>query len=147
MSVITTIKVKHCVNGDTVNNGQNGWYTHFYQPQWSWAKVMFLQVSVILSTWGGGVSASGADPRGADTPLRTRHPPGPHPLWSKHPLETDTPPEQTPPRSRHTPPDQTPPRTKCTPWPPGSRLWHTVNKRLVRILLECILVSPLFWWQ
>ena len=24
--------------------------------------------------------------------------------------------------------------------PPGSRLWHTVNERLVRILLECILV-------
>ena len=42
-----------------------------------------------------------------------------------------TPPEQTPPRSRP-PPQQIP--------PPGSRLQHTVYERLVRILLECILV-------
>ena len=40
----------------------------------------------------------------------------------------DTPPEQTPPRTRHTPP------------PPRSILQHTVNERMVRILLECILV-------
>ena len=27
MSVITTVKVYHCANGDGVNNGQNGWQT------------------------------------------------------------------------------------------------------------------------
>ena len=62
----------------------------YYRPQRSWAKVMFLQASVILLT-GGGVSASvhagipppgsrpplGPDPPGADTPPGTRHPPPP----------------------------------------------------------------------
>ena len=28
--------------------------SHNYRPQWRWAKVMFLQASVILSTGGGG---------------------------------------------------------------------------------------------
>ena len=46
-------------------------------------------------------------------------------------------PEQTPPL-----PDQTHPPGTDTP--PGSRLQHTVNKRPVRILLECILALFLF---
>ena len=44
------------------------------------------------------------------------------------------PPEQTPP-----PPRADPPRSRQPPLP--SRLWHTVNERPVRILLECILVG------
>ena len=54
------------------------------------AKVMFLLVSVILLTGGGGMSEADPPP-GADTP-RVR-----------------------PPRSRHTPREQTPPGTKYTP--------------------------------
>ena len=65
-------------------------------------------------------------------PPRSRHPQSRHPR-SRHP------PEQTPgadtPLSRHLPLEQT---------PPGSRLWHTVNERPVRILLECILVVIIF---
>ena len=65
---------------------------YFYRPQRSWAKVMFLQASVILSTggrclpqWMLGYHPQGADtPPGADTPGR------------RHPQE-QTPPEQTPP--------------------------------------------------
>ena len=121
-----------------------------YQPQRSWAKVMFLQVSVILST-GGGESASvhagipppppweqtpweQTPPQGADTPPspRSRHPPD------------QTPPRSRPPwtRSRHPPPGAEPPRSRH---PLGrSWLWHTVNERPVRILLECILVDLKF---
>ena len=100
-------------------------HPHFYRPQRSWAKVMFLQACVCPQ--GGGVSASVH----AGMPLpRTRHPPGP-----------DTPPDQT-----HTPSgaDSPGPRTyPPTRHPPGSRLQHRVNERPVRILLECILVIPL----
>ena len=55
---------------------------HFYRPQRSWGKVMFLQVSVILLTGGAG---------GYLTPPQSTPP---------------SPLEQTPPRSRH-PPEQT----------------------------------------
>ena len=57
------------------------------------------------------------------------------PLGAYTPPPEQTPPwEQTPPQSRHPPPqEQTPP-------PHRSGLWHTVNERPVRILLECILV-------
>ena len=57
-----------------------------YRPQRSWAKVMFLQASVIMLT--GGVSASvhaGIHPPGSrhhpprQTPPQTRHPPGSRP--------------------------------------------------------------------
>ena len=72
--------------------------THFYRPQRSWGKVMFLHVSVILFT-GGGL------PQG---------------------ILGYPPPEQTPPL-----------REQCM-------LGDTGNKRAVRILLECILVSTYF---
>ena len=45
-----------------------------------------------------------------------------------------------PPLGRHHPPGQTPP---CTDTPLGSACWDTVNKRAVRIPLECILVDKL----
>ena len=75
------------------------------------AKVMFLLVSVILSTGGVYLSACWnttppeSRPPGADTPSGSRHP-----LGADIPLGADTP-------------------------------RHMVNERPVRILLECILVS------
>ena len=86
---------------------------------------MFLQAC--LSKGGRGVCLSAC----WDTPLQqtpqeqtpqTRHPPEQAPPW-----------EQTSPEQTHTP---------QTRHPPGSRLQHTVNEQPVRILLECILVTP-----
>ena len=101
-------------------------FTFFYRPQTKFAKVMFLQVSVILSTGGGGmrggyrgaacvVALGGAcmvAPGGACVVA-----PGGHAwlLWGA-----------------------------CVVAPGGGRAWFfrwdTVNERAVRILLECILV-------
>ena len=102
------------------------------------AGVIFLHLFVILFT--GGVSASlhaGILPRTRpppkQTPLEQTTPRGRHPRadtpCSRHsPTRADTP-----------PPEQTSPLEQ-TPPPVESRLWHTVNERPVRILLECILV-------
>ena len=66
--------------------------TYFYRPQRSWAKVMFLQVCVILFTRGGCLPQCmlgyHPHPQGADTP------------WSRHPPGADTPPEQKLPREQ-----------------------------------------------
>ena len=110
-------------------------YSQFsYRPQRSWAKVLFLQASVILLTVGClsqcmlGYTPLGADPP-RSRPPGSRHPPEADPLQAdppgSRPSGTDTP------RSRH------PPRSRP---PPGSRLQHTVYKWPVRIILECILV-------
>ena len=73
---------------------------NFYRSQRSWAKVMFLQASVILST-GGGVSASMhariPPPPGVDTPSSEQNPPGSRPLQSRHPPGADTPWSRRPP--------------------------------------------------
>ena len=87
---------------------------------------MFSQVSVCSQ--GGGVSpplhAGIHPPR-----TRGRHPPGP---------EADTP-RQTPPWADMHPPGQTrTPLGRHSPLP--SACWDTINKRGVRIPLECILV-------
>ena len=79
-------------------------------------KVMFLHVSVILST--GGVSRQ----REHTPQTRQGDPPG----------------RETPPGPGRPPGRETPPQTRQTP--PGSRLQHMVNEWLVHILLECILV-------
>ena len=114
---------------------------HFYRPQRSWVKVIFLQASVCPR--GGGVSAS---VHAGICPLKQTPPPSRHPPPRADPLDqAPTPPlEQTPPplwsrhpRTRHPPGPGTPPEQRT---PPGSRLHHTVNERPVRILLECILV-------
>ena len=99
-----------------------------YRPQRSWAKVMFLQASVILSTGGC--------------------------LWQVDPLGGRPPQDQTlapgtrPPRTRHPPWRQTAPGPDTLPGrqtpSPGSRLQHTVNERPVRILLKCILVNLIY---
>ena len=75
-----------------------------YRPQRSWAKIMFLQASVILSTKGVCLSACW------DTPPQ-----------EQTPLQEQTPQEQTPPRaetthSRHSPLEQTPPLGADPPW-------------------------------
>ena len=90
----------------------------YYLPQRSWAKVMFLQASVILSTRGGL----------------------PQCMLGYHSPQEQTP----PPLGADTPWDQTHPGTRLSP-PPGSRRQHMVNERPVRILLECILVSTYFY--
>ena len=99
-----------------------------YQPQLSWAKVMFLQMSVILSTRGVFASVhAGIPPPGADTPPKQTTPREQTPPWEQTPSS----PWSRPPWSRH-------PQSRHPP--PGSRLRHTVNERPVCILLECILV-------
>ena len=89
------------------------------------AKVMFLQVCVCPQE-GGRVSAS------VHAGMR---PPRSRPPWTRQ-----TPPDQADPfgtrqtrRTKQTPPDQAD--------PPGSTLQHMVYEQLVRILLECILVT------
>ena len=95
-------------------------FSSYYRPQRSSAKVMFLQAPVILLTGGGSASVHAGMP---PTPDQTRPPPRP---------------ATPPPRTRHTTPPASHPQTRHTP---GSRLQHTVNERTVRILLECILVK------
>ena len=74
----------------------------FYRPQRSWAKVMFLQASVIL-LMGGCLPHY---PR-EQTPPRSRHPPGADTPQEQTPHREQTLPlEQTPPRSRHPPPEE-----------------------------------------
>ena len=65
---------------------------YFYRPQRSWANVIFLQASVILST-GGGVCLSGC----WDTTPQEQTPP-----WEQTPRE-QTPPRADTHRSRHPP--------------------------------------------
>ena len=87
---------------------------HFYHPQRSWGKVMFLQVSVILLTGGRGIPhPPWADPLGVDTtptptpsrppsrqPPRSRHPHPPEQTpWSRHPPGADPPGADPPPRA------------------------------------------------
>ena len=82
----------------------------FYRLQRSWAKVMFLQASVILSTGGGSASVHAGIPHppGSDTPQEQTPPPQSRsPLGADPPHRADTPQDQTPHGSRH-PPDQTP---------------------------------------
>ena len=86
----------------------------FYRPQRSWAKVMFLQASVILLMGGVCLSACWDTPPWEQTSPRSRHnPPRSRPPGADTPLEQPPPradpPEQTPPRSRH-PQEQTPPK-------------------------------------
>ena len=101
------------------------WTSHYYSPQRSWGKVMFLQACVILFT-GGGVCISACwdttplcsrhlPPPGADTPPQSRQPPEQTHTPRAHPLGADT--------------------------PQQIMLGDTVNAWAVRILLECNLVG------
>ena len=102
----------------------------------------FCSRGVSLSQCMLGYTPRRADPPGADPP--SRHPPGSrHPPWGEQNLllgadtspEADTSREQTPPRSRHSPGSR-----HCLP-PVQCMLGDTGNKRVVCILLECILVD------
>ena len=64
------------------------WY--FYRPQRSCGMVMFLHLSVILST-GGGLCVWQTPP--GQTPPAGRHPLGRHPPWANTHLEQSHPPE------------------------------------------------------
>ena len=103
----------------------SSWFElNFYRPQRSWVKVMFLQVSVILSTGEEGVCLSAcwdASPPRADTPRSRHHPLDQAPLRSRHPsgADTHTPPPPRPgtPLGADTPRADTPHRPG-TPAPP-----------------------------
>ena len=75
----------------------------YYRPQRSWAKVMFLQASVILSTGGGEFCLSACWDTPGTRPPRT--PPGPHPP-EPDPPGPDTHPQ---PPGPEPPQEQTPP--------------------------------------
>ena len=111
-------------NVPIISSSDRSWHVIFTGRNEVGAKVMFLLMSVILLTGGVCLSA-----------CRDTIPPG-----SKHSPGANTPREQTPPRP-YTPQEQTPPPPPWSRPPSGSRLQHTVNERLVRILLECILVQ------
>ena len=92
-----------------------------YRPQRSWAKVMFLQASVILLT--GGVSASVH--AGIHPPWEQTLPPKADTPWSRQPPKADTPPSRPPeadtPQTRHPRPDPPeadthPPWDQTPPW-------------------------------
>ena len=94
--------------------------SNIYRPQRSCGKLKFLHLSVILFTVGGSATHTPQIPPG-------RQPLGKHPL-DRHPSDRHP--------SGQTPPGQTPPGRH----PLRSAFWNTVNKRAVRILLECISV-------
>ena len=115
-------------------------YCVYYRLQRSWAKVIFLHLSVILLTGGYLVWSQGG------YMVRSR---GVYLVWSRGGGCTwQTPPDQVPPLSRspqtrypptrYTLPDQVPPPDQVHP--PR----NTDNERPVRILLECILVECSF---
>ena len=103
----------------------------YYHPQTKFAKVMFLHMSVILSTRGeylGRYPLGPGNPPGQGTPPGTRYPPR-----TRYTLRT-----RYDPHKLGTPWDQVhPPLEQCMPGDTG-------NKRVVRILLECILVMIYF---
>ena len=119
-----------------------------YSPQGSCGKVMFLHVSVILST--GGVwqvdPLASRQPPWTDTPLAGRHHlAGRHPLAGRDPPCRQTPPGRKtpspPPAGRHPLAGRhLPGRHPLAGRYPPERLLQ----RVVRILLDCILVFIFF---
>ena len=104
-----------------------------YRPQRSWAKVMFLQASVILST-EEGVCLSASVQAGILLPPQEQTPPIADPTeqtppkadtpQSRHPPGAD-PPEQTPPPQEQTPPGADTPPEQTLPGPDTP--WHQVD--------------------
>ena len=109
----------------------------YYRPQWSCKGYVFT--GVCLSTWGDTCASVHAG---------SRHPPSRHPLRSDSPPSKHLPPQPSTPRAdtplradtllqADTPPDQ-------TPLPEQTHPERRPLLRMVRILLECILVFMLF---
>ena len=114
------------------------WHTIFTARKRSCGKVMFSHLSVSHFVHGRClplVQGSLPHPLGQTPPSQA--PPGRHPPGQKSPL--GRPPRQTP-SWKHTPPAQC--MLGYIPLP--SACWDTVNKRVVLIPLECILVVQTF---
>ena len=93
-----------------------------YRPQTRFPKVMLLHLSVSHSVHGGGEYLGRYPPGSGEVPGQVHPWAGTPPLWAG-----------TPPLWAGTPPSR-------YPHSPSSACWDTVNKRAVRILLECFLV-------
>ena len=103
----------------------------FYRPQRSWAKVMFLQASVILST--GGVCLSACWDARPPPPEQT-HPPGADTPLNQAPLTRHTP------RTRHPPPWASPPPSQeadASMWSMSGRYASYWNAFLFAIFFVC----------
>ena len=122
---MTVLKVLFTCGRRSPYQFQNFLMCAFYRPQTKFAKVMFLHVSVILST--GGMSA----------PLQ---------CWNTPPRPeagTSTPPPST--RGRYAPAPEAGTSWTRGRYPPVQcMLGDMGNKRVVRILLECNLFSHIF---
>ena len=119
-------------------------YIDYYRPQMKFVKVMFLHMSVILSTGGVCLSACWDIPAIRHPPRsrlpRTRHPPpqyqAPLTPGPGTQLEPGIPQGQAAPLGSRTHPGTSYPPEQCM-------LRDMVNERALCILLECNLVSGL----
>ena len=102
-------------------------FLHYYRPQQSCGKVMFLHLSVILSTGGACMPPHRACPPAMHASLPCT-PPATHAPCHAHPL------------AMHPPCNACPSATHA---PDLGILRDVVNEQAVRILLECILVCIL----
>ena len=102
---------------------------------------------VCHSVHRGGVVPGQLPPSGRYTPPSRYIPLGRYPQRVQLPPGRYTPPAGTPPGQVHTPGRYSPGRytpqvgTPSGRYPPGNACWDAVNKRSVRILLECTLVT------
>ena len=111
----------------------------FYRPQTKFAKVMFSQVSVCPQggrAWHACPPVTHVPPRHAHTPRYKC--PSRYACPLQHPWACMLPSPGYPCPSRHAPPGHTCHPQACLP--PWRILWDAFNERVVRILLECILV-------
>ena len=110
---------------------------NYYRPQTKFAKVMFSQLSINHSVHGGRGYLGRYPPWAGTPPGRYTTP------WAGTPPTGTPPPGQVNPQAgtplgMYTPGQVHPPPGRYTP--PGNACRDTVNKRAVRIPLECILV-------
>ena len=151
----------------TLNTSKiNTLYFDHYRPQRSWGKVIFSVVCVKNSVYRQGSTWAGTPPEQVP-PLRQVQSPGGYTLHQVHPPSrytllgsytrlpgtplASTPPRKVYPPGRYTPWAGTPPG-QVHPLPLGRdtpkeqcMFGDTGNKRVVRILLECILVFICVW--
>ena len=113
--LICVLRFEHWKIHTNINHTLMGLY--YYRPQTKFAKVSVC-------------------PQGGSAPLHGGINPLDRPLLGRHPLGRPSP-GQTPPPWAETLPEQTPLL--------HSACWDTVNKRVVRIPLECILVYSIIF--